>query len=132
MAVFLDDRLYAKSHEWLKFGAGEDVATCGISDYAQEELNDVVYVELPAVGDSLEQGQRFAVVESVKAASDVYMPVGGEVVEVNTALEGAPQLINEDAFDKGWMVKIRIKDRAEAARLLDAKAYEKLCSEEGG
>jgi glycine cleavage system H protein len=132
MVVFLNDRLYAKSHEWIKLEDGEDLATCGISDYAQEELNDIVYVELPAVGDSLTQGERFAVVESVKAASDVFMPVGGEIVEINDALEGAPQLVNEDPFGKGWMVKIRVRDRAEAAQLLDAKAYEKLCSEEGG
>jgi glycine cleavage system H protein len=132
MAVFLDDRLYSKSHEWVKLEASEDIAACGVSDYAQEELNDVVYVELPAVGDSLEQGARFAVIESVKAASDVFMPMSGEIVEVNGALEQSPQLINEDAFGKGWLIKIRVKDRSEAERLLDAKAYEKLCSEEGG
>lgn len=132
MAIFLDDRVYAKSHEWVKLDAGEAIAACGISDYAQEELNDVVYVELPAVGDSLEQGARFAVIESVKAASDVFMPMSGEIVEVNVKLEESPQLINEDAFGKGWLIKIRVSDRSEAARLLDAKAYEKLCSEEGG
>jgi glycine cleavage system H protein len=131
MAIFLDDRVYAKSHEWVKLSAGEDIAVCGVSDYAQEELNDVVYVELPAVGDSLEQGERFAVIESVKAASDVFMPMSGEIVEVNVKLEESPQLVNEDAFGKGWLIKMRIKDRGEAEKLLDAKAYERLCSEEG-
>lgn len=135
MAVYLQDRLYAKTHEWVKVEslslAQGDIATSGISDYAQEELNDVVYVELPEVGDSFSQGDSFAVIESVKAASDVYVPLSGEIIEVNRALEDKPQLINEDPYGAGWLIKFRVRNSREADSLLDATAYQQLV-EKGG
>jgi glycine cleavage system H protein len=129
MATFAQDRLYAKTHEWVKIE--DDAATCGISDYAQEQLNDVVYVELPEVGDSFKKGDTFAVIESVKAASDIYMPLGGKITAVNDALVDSPQLVNESAFDNGWLIKFTVANRDDAKDLLDAAAYEQFCSEEG-
>jgi glycine cleavage system H protein len=108
---------------------GEE-AVAGISDYAQDELSDVVYVELPAVGEEFAKGETFAVVESVKAASDVYMPMTGEILAVNTELEDSPQLVNEDPFGAGWFIRFRPSDAAQYESLLDAKAYEKHCQEE--
>jgi len=128
MAIYLSDRLYAKTHEWVKVEG--DVATCGISDYAQEELNDIVYAELPEVGDSFAQGDAFAVIESVKAASDIYMPMSGEIIAVNEGLEDAPQLLNEDPYGDGWLVKTRVMDPNEKEKLLDVAAYERFCAEE--
>ncbi len=128
MAIYLADRLYRESHEWVIIEG--DVATTGISDFAQEELNDVVYVELPAVGDTFKQGDAYAVIESVKAASDIYMPLSGEIIAVNEALADAPQAVNEDPFGKGWLVKLRLSDPTEAESLLDAATYQKLCEEE--
>jgi len=114
-----DDLLYTKEHEWMR--EEEGVATCGISDHAQEALGDVVFVELPEVGSTTEAGAPFAVVESVKAVSDVYAPVSGEVIAVNEELETQPELVNTDCYGRGWLAKIRI----EGARveLLDAEAY---------
>jgi glycine cleavage system H protein len=120
--------LYMKSHEWARLEGDE--AVIGISDFAQEELNDVVYVELPEVGDSLAQGEVFGTVESVKAASDVYMPLGGEVVAVNTELEDSPQLVNEDPYGNGWFLRIRVSDPSEAETLLDADSYAAFLAEE--
>ncbi len=128
MAIYLDDRSYRKSHEWVIIDG--DVATTGISDFAQEELNDVVYVDLPAAGDVFGLGDAYAVIESVKAASDIYMPMSGEIIEVNEALTEAPQMVNEDPFGKGWLVKLRLSNPEEAASLLDAAAYKKFCEEE--
>ena len=128
MAEFAKDRRYLATHEWVKLEGDEAIA--GISDYAQHELSDVVYVELPHVGDSFEQGDSFATVESVKAASDVYMPMAGEIMAVNKELEDSPQLVNEDPFGKGWFVRFRPSKSEEYEALLDAAAYEKHCQEE--
>ena len=112
---------FTDQHEWVRVEG--DVATIGITDYAQEQLGDVVYVELPEVGREVEQGDEAAVVESVKAASEVYAPVSGKVVEVNGDLEGAPGGINEDAMGRGWFVKLKISDKAELSKLMDEEAY---------
>lgn len=116
------DCRYAKSHEWVKIQ--DDLAVVGISDHAQDSLGDVTYVELPAVGAKLEQGKECGVIESVKAASDLYSPVTGEVVEVNEALENAPELVNKDAHGEGWMFKVKGFTTAEMDELMDAAAYD--------
>jgi glycine cleavage system H protein len=116
------DLRFATSHEWIRLEG--DIATVGISDHAQEELTDVVFVELPDLGKSVDAGDPTAVVESVKAASDIYAPVGGEVVEVNPEVESDPSLVNSDPYGKGWIFKLRVKNPAEAAGLLDAAAYQ--------
>lgn len=116
---------YAKTHEWLK-PEGDGTATVGITDYAQGSLGDITYVQLPKVGAVLAKGAVFGVVESVKAASDVYAPVGGSVVAVNTALDTAPETLNKDPFGAGWILRLRPTDPAEAGALLDAAAYAKL------
>jgi glycine cleavage system H protein len=124
----MDGFKYAKSHEYVKMDG--DVATVGISDFAQSELGDVVYVELPEVGSSLTKGETFGVVESVKAASDVYAPVSGEVLEVNETLSDDPSKVNSEPFEGGWMMKVKVSGDA-GDGLLDAKAYEAHC-EAGG
>jgi len=116
---------YAKSHEWLKL-EGDGTATVGITDYAQDSLGDITYVQLPKVGAALNKGAPFGVVESVKAASDVYAPVGGTVVAVNTALDSAPETLNRDPYGGGWILKLKATDPAEAGALLDAEAYAQL------
>ena len=121
------DLRYSKEHEWVKVDGGE--AVVGITDHAQEQLGDVVYVELPAVGQQLQQFKTFGVVESVKAASDLYAPVSGEVVAVNSELGKAPEKVNEDPYGAGWMVRVRLKDGSELNNLLDAAAYEKEIAE---
>ncbi|MCG8487057.1 MAG: glycine cleavage system protein GcvH [Candidatus Thiodiazotropha sp.] len=123
------DRRYAKSHEWIK-DEGDGSLTIGITDHAQELLGDLVFVDLPEVGQSLDAGGDCAVVESVKAASDVYSPVSGEVIAINEALDGAPETINEDAFGEGWMFKVKASDMAELDGLLDAEGYDALVAEE--
>ena len=117
------DLLYSKSHEWVRLQGGE--ATIGITDHAQEALNDIVYVELPKVGQAFELEQEFGVVESVKSVSDLYMPLAGEVIAVNTALEDAPETLNDDPYGDGWLVRIKVKDAAAAKQLLSADAYKK-------
>ena len=112
---------YTKEHEWVRVDG--DVATLGISDFAQSQLGDVVFVELPEVGSQVKRDGNAAVVESVKAASDVYAPVSGEVVEVNGALEDAPQLVNESPVGDGWFMKIRLSDPSELDGLMDEAAY---------
>ena len=112
---------YSKDHEWVRVEG--DVATVGISDYAQEQLGDVVYVELPEVGRSVAQNEEAAVVESVKAASEVYAPVSGEVVEVNQALEDDPALVNRDPTGEGWFLKLRLSAPGELDGLMDEAAY---------
>ncbi len=112
---------FSKDHEWVRVEGG--IATVGISAYAQEQLGDVVFVELPAVGRKVKQGDEAAVVESVKAASEVYAPVSGEVTEVNSALADTPALVNEDAEGKGWFMKIKLADPKELDALMDAAAY---------
>jgi glycine cleavage system H protein len=113
---------YAKTHEWLKIEA-DGTATVGISDYAQASLGDITYVQLPKVGAALKQGSPFGVVESVKAASDVYAPVGGTVLAVNSALDAAPETLNSDPYGSGWILKLKPSDPAGAASLMDAAAY---------
>lgn len=115
---------YAKSHEWLKL-AGDGTATVGITDYAQNSLGDITYVQLPKVGATLAAGQVFGVVESVKAASDLYAPAAGEVIEINPALDSAPETVNSAPYEGGWMMKLKLADPSAAGSLLDAAAYEK-------
>jgi glycine cleavage system H protein len=116
-----DDRRYTDDHEWLRVEAGEGIV--GISAYAAEELGDVVFVELPAVGKRFATHETFGVVESVKTFSDLYMPLAGEVVAVNTALTGAPETVNQDPYGEGWMIRVRLDDPADAESLKDAAAY---------
>lgn len=112
---------FTDQHEWVRVDG--DVATIGITDYAQEQLGDVVYVELPEVGKTFAAGDEVAVVESVKAASEIYSPVSGDVVEVNGDLEGAPGGVNEDAMGRGWFVKVKLSDKSELGKLMDEDAY---------
>ena len=118
------DLRYAKSHEWLKL-AGDGTAIIGITDYAQSSLGDITFVQLPKVGAAIKAGEVFGVVESVKAASDLYAPVSGTVLETNGALESAPETVNQDPYTGGWMLKLKLADAAEAQALLDAAAYGK-------
>ncbi|MBS0633420.1 MAG: glycine cleavage system protein GcvH [Verrucomicrobia bacterium] len=118
---------YAKSHEWLKLES-DGTATVGITDYAQNSLGDITYVQLPKVGAVLKAGETFGVVESVKAASDLYAPVAGTVVAVNPALNTAPETVNSAPFGDGWMMKLKLSNAADAAALLDAAGYAKLVS----
>ena len=119
------DLRYAKSHEWVKL-AQDGSAVIGITDYAQNSLGDITYVQLPKVGATLKAGETFGVVESVKAASDLYAPVSGTVVAVNSALDNAPETINTSPFGEGWMLKIKIADATQPSSLLDAESYGKL------
>jgi len=112
---------YTKTHEWLRIEG--DAAVVGITDHAQKELTDIVYVEPPQVGDNVEAGKECAVVESVKAASDIYAPVTGEVVAANTALADHPELVNKDPYGQGWLFKIRMSDPAQADELLPPDEY---------
>jgi glycine cleavage system H protein len=116
---------YAKSHEWLKI-EGDGTATVGITDYAQSSLGDITYVQLPKVGATLKAGETFGVVESVKAASDLYAPVAGTVIAINASLDSAPESLNTAPYDAAWMLKLQLANPADAAALLDAEAYTKL------
>jgi glycine cleavage system H protein len=127
MSSVPSDLRYAKSHEWLK-PAGDGTAIIGITDYAQASLGDITYVQLPKVGAALKAGETFGVVESVKAASDLYSPVSGTVIEVNSALDSAPETVNQLPYEGGWMLKLKLADPASPATLLDAAAYSKLLS----
>ena len=113
---------YTKDHEWIKVDGG--TATVGITDYAQQELGDVVFVELAKVGVKMNAGQAFGSVESVKAVSEIFMPVGGEIAEINSALVDAPEKINKDPHGAAWLVKVKLSDAKEADGLMDARAYE--------
>jgi glycine cleavage system H protein len=117
----MSDIRYTKDHEYVRLDG--DVATIGITDHAQEQLGDIVFVELPQVGKSVEQGAEAAVVESVKAASEVYAPLSGEVIEVNGALEGEPAKVNADPLGDGWFLKLKVKDRSQFDALMDEAAY---------
>ena len=117
------DRKYSKDHEWV-LENGDGTVTMGITDHAQEMLTDIVYVELPAVGKKVKQFEPVAVVESVKSVSDVFAPVGGEVVETNQQLEQQPEMINQDAFGKGWIAKLKMDNPDDLNHLMDAGAYE--------
>lgn len=127
MSKVLKGLRYAESHEWVKVDG--DIATIGISDYAQHALGNIVYVDMPEVGDEVTAGEDFGAVESVKAASDLICPVSGEVVEINEALEDTPEAINEDAYSN-WIIKVKMSDPGEVDALLDPAAYEKLCENE--
>lgn len=122
----LKDLLYTKTHEWVRIE--DDIATVGITDFAQEQLGDITYVELPRVGDALEAGQEMGSVESVKAASELYSPITGEVTEINTELEAAPEKVNADPFGEGWLVRARLSE--EPAGLLSPEEYEDIAKAE--
>jgi len=121
------DLRYTKDHEWVRVEG--DTATIGVTDFAAQQLGDVVFVDLPQTGRAIEQFSAFGVVESVKAVSDLYAPVSGEVVGVNPDLSSQPELVNSDPFGKGWMIRVRVTDAAQVDGLLDAASYEKLTSE---
>lgn len=130
MASYPDDLYYSKDHEWIRVDG--DRGTVGITDHAQHQLGDVVYVELPDAGSSYKQGDSFGSVESVKAVSELYVPVGGEVVETNAALTDQPELVNTDPHGEGWMVVVKIGDAEELSTLMRAAEYERYVKEEGG
>jgi glycine cleavage system H protein len=121
---------YAESHEWARWEDGEVV--CGITDHAQETLSDVVYIELPMVGDVFDAAEPYGIVESVKAASDLYAPVGGEVTAINEELESAPELVNQDPYGDGWMIRLDPTDPDEFEDLMNADEYEAFLEEEEG
>lgn len=119
------DLFYAKTHEWVSLD--DEIATVGITNFAQSQLSDLTFVELPEVGVKFSAGDEAAVVESVKAAADVNAPVGGEVIEINSALEDDPELINKDPFGAGWLFKLKVVNEAEVDDMMDADSYEELC-----
>lgn len=121
--MYPDDFYYSKDHEWLRIDG--NTATVGITDFAQKQLGDVVYVELPQPGAELEFHQSLGVIESVKAVSDVYSPISGKVVETNEKLNDSPELVNEDPHEKGWIIRIEVKDKTELEKLMSASEYEK-------
>ncbi len=118
------DLLYSKEHEWVRVDG--DTATIGITDYASNSLGDIVYVELPRIGKQIDQFGNVGVVESVKAVSDLFTPIGGEITEVNTALDGDPAAVNRDPYGEGWLFKVKLKDANEKNNLLSADDYEKI------
>ena len=125
-----DNLRYARSHEWVRREG--DTIVIGISDYAQSQLGDIVYVELPAIGEEFAAGEAIGVVESVKATSDLYAPMSGQVIEVNEALQDDPAVVNRDPYGQGWMVRLRVAEPSQWDGLLDAAAYAKRIEEEGG
>lgn len=124
---FPENLLYTKEHEWVK--VDDNYAVVGITDYAQKELGDIVFIELPAVGTELEQAERFGVVESVKTVSDLFSPFNGKVMEINTALDAEPEKVNSSPFGNGWMIKLEIKDEEELKSLLFAADYKQFVEE---
>lgn len=124
MSKVLEGLRYAESHEWVKVEG--DIAVIGISDYAQHSMGDLSYVDMPSVDDELTAGEEFGAVESVKAASDLYSPVSGKVIEVNEALEDQPELLNEDPYGN-WIIKVQMSDPSEVDKLLDAEGYKSIC-----
>jgi len=121
-----DELLYTKDHEWVRVEG--DTATIGITDFAQGELGDIIFVEFPAVGDTFSPGDTFGTVEAVKTVADLFVPVSGEIIAVNDALDDAPEKVNSDPYGDGWMVKIRLSDSGEVDNLLDSAAYKALVS----
>ena len=119
------DLLYTKNHEWIRVEEG--VGIIGITDFAQSELGDIVFIEIETVGETLETGETFGTIEAVKTVSDLFMPVGGEVLEVNTELENTPALINSDPYGTGWIIKVKIADTAEFSALMSAEEYKDIC-----
>ena len=122
MSELPEDLLYTKDHEWVRL-QDDNTAVIGITDYAQESLGDITFIEFPEVGAAFESGDVFGVVESVKAASDLYMPVSGEIIEINEAVDASPELVNESAFSKGWLLKIRLADESQTKGLLKPDEY---------
>ena len=118
------DLLYSNDHEWVKLD--EEIATIGITDFAQRELGDIVYIEIETVGDTLEREQVFGTVEAVKTVSDLFMPLSGEVLEFNTGLEDTPEAVNDEPYESGWMIKIKIDNPAQLKHLLSADQYKRL------
>ena len=118
---FPEDVKYTKDHEWTKLES--DIVTIGLSDYAQDQLGEIVFVELPETGDTFSRGDEFGSVESVKAVSEVYIPISGEIVEINEALEDAPELVNEDCYKGGWIIKVKPADASQLDDLMDKAAY---------
>ena len=125
MSKIPGDLKYTKDHEWLKDN-GDGTASIGITDYAQSSLGDVTFVELPAIGDTFNEGDSFGVVESVKAASDLYMPVGGEVLEINEALESEPEKVNSSPYEDAWLVKLKLSSPAELGQLMSEDDYKNI------
>ena len=118
---FPEDVKYTEDHEWAKITG--DIVTIGLSDYAQDQLGEIVFVELPEAGDSFSKGDEFGSVESVKAVSEVYIPISGDIIEINTALEDAPELVNEDCYEGGWIIKVKASDPSQLDNLMDKAAY---------
>lgn len=125
---FPDNLKYTKDHEWIKLSG--DVAMIGITDYAQEQLGDIVYLELPQEGEEIEKGEPFGVVESVKAVSDIYAAISGTVTEINDPLVENPETLNEDCYEEGWLIKVKVVDPKELSDLMDHKAYQAYIKEE--
>jgi glycine cleavage system H protein len=121
---FPDSLKYTKDHEWIRVEG--EIGWVGITDYAQSELGDVVYVELPSVGAKVEKGKSFGTIEAVKAVSDIYAPVTGEVLEVNKSIQSSPESVNKDPYGQGWMIKMKIGNAGQLADLLDVESYKKL------
>jgi glycine cleavage system H protein len=119
-----DGLIYTKTHEWVKLSGAK--AKIGITDHAQHELTDIVFVELPTVGKEIKKGEELCVVESVKSVSEVYAPISGKIASVNTKLDDSPEVINSSPYDDGWLVEMEVKDKSEVNTLLDAAAYKKL------
>jgi glycine cleavage system H protein len=121
---FPQELKYTQDHEWVLVDG--DVATVGITDHAQSELNDIIYVDVTTVGETLDQGAVFGAIEAVKTVSDLFLPIGGEIIEFNSALEGAPELLNSDPYTNGWIVKVKISNKEDLDSLLSADAYKSL------
>ncbi|MRR12044.1 glycine cleavage system protein GcvH [bacterium] len=128
MSSYPDDRFYSKSHEWIRVEG--DTATIGITDHAQKELGDVVFVELPDLGEIFDEGQEFGTIESVKAVSELFLPIAGEIVEVNKTLIDEPNAVNEDPHGDGWLVQVKVSSDGVLDGLMNAAAYEKFVEEE--
>jgi glycine cleavage system H protein len=128
MSSYPDDRLYSKSHEWIRVDG--DTATIGITDHAQKELGDVVFVELPDLGEIFDEGQEFGTIESVKAVSELFLPVAGEIVEINKGLVDEPNAVNEDPHGDGWLVRVKVTSDGALDGLMNAAGYEKFVEEE--
>jgi glycine cleavage system H protein len=128
MSSYPDDRLYSNSHEWIRVDG--ETATVGITDHAQKELGDVVFVELPDVGEIFDEGQEFGTIESVKAVSELFLPIAGEIVEVNKSLVDEPNAVNEDPHGDGWLVRVKVTSDGALDGLMNAAAYEKFVEEE--
>lgn len=123
MSLVPDDLFYTKTHEWVKIE--DDTALCGITDFAQKELSDIVYVDIPELGKELKQGERFGTIEAVKTVSDLYLPVAGEIFQMNEMIKNEPGVINQDPYGRGWIIKIKVKDKEELKNLLRAEEYKK-------